>query len=408
MQKPPLLFLAHRIPFPPNKGDKIRSFHLLRHLAASHRVYLGAFVDDPGDFVHEAALGQWCADVCLQPLNGMRAKLRSLEGLVTGRPLTLPYYRNRALQRWVDRVVAEHQIERALVFSGAMAQYVMSARHAGLRRVIDFVDVDSDKWRQYAPRHRWPMSWIYRREGDRLLCFERKAAAASDASLFVSPEEAALFTTLAPRLADRVGYAANGVDFDYFDPQQCGDSPYAPGHADVVFTGAMDYWPNADAVIHFVRDIWPSIANRVPGARFHVVGGGAGSDVAELANEPGVMVHGRVSDIRPWIRHAKVSVAPLRVARGIQNKVLEAMALGVATVVSPQALEGIAAEPGRDLLVADAGAMADAVTMLLQSTLERERVGASGRCLVQQKYGWDDNLAVIDRVLQGGPLRETA
>jgi sugar transferase (PEP-CTERM/EpsH1 system associated) len=402
MSKPALLFLAHRIPFPPNKGDKIRSFHLLRHLAETHRIWLGTFVDDPADHAGVEPLKAWCEQVFVRPLSPRRAKLRSLKGLLTGQPLTVPYYQDAAMQSWVDRVIDEHDIQRVLVFSGAMAQYVMGERHRRLRRVVDFVDVDSAKWSQYAEQHRWPMSWLYRREGTRLLCFERRVAAACDASVFVSPAEAELFRGLAPRQAARVLSAANGVDLDYYDPHGDYPQPYDAGEAPLVFTGAMDYWPNIDAVRWFASEVFPKVLEAVPSARFHIVGGGAGATVTELAQAPGVSVEGRVPDVRPWIRHAAAVVAPLRVARGVQNKVLEGLAMARPTVVTPAALEGIAAVPGESVLLAeDADSLARAVVQVLSAERDAEDLGRAGRQLMESCYRWADNMETVAQALIG-------
>jgi len=400
MTRPALLFLAHRIPYPPNKGDKIRSFHLLRHLAKTHRVFLGAFVDDPADYAGVSALEEHCEQVFLRDLSPIRAKLRSLTGLLRGQPLTVPYYRDSSMQAWVDQVLAEQDIDRVLVFSSAMAQYVLGDDYRHLTRVVDFVDVDSDKWRQYAGQHRWPMSWLYRREGRRLLCFERRVAASCDASLFVSPAEAELFRSLAPRHADRVGYAANGVDLDFFDPALNLENPYQPEELPLVFTGAMDYWPNVDAVQWFATQILPLVRASYPQATFHIVGGGAGPAVQALVAEPGVQLAGRVPDVRPWLQHAAAVVAPLRVARGVQNKVLEGLAMARPTVVTPAALEGIAACPDETLLLgSDAAAVAKAVVRVLDDPAAAAALGQRGRILMEQTYRWEENMAVIGRAL---------
>lgn len=402
MSKPALLFLAHRIPYPPNKGDKIRSFHLLRQLAKDHRVFLGAFVDDPADHAGVEALGQWCEQVFVRDLSPRLARLRSLTGLLSGEPLTLPYYRDGAMQAWVDEVLASQDIDRVLVFSGAMAQYVMADRHAGLTRVVDFVDVDSDKWCQYAGQHRWPMRWIYAREGRRLLDFERRVAGLFTAGVFVSPAEAALFRRLAPEQAQHVWHAANGVDLAYYDPAQPLDNPYRDDEQALVFTGAMDYWPNVDAVQWFANEVLPLIRAARPAVRFHIVGGGAGPAVQALASCEGVQRVGRVPDVRPWIRHAAAVVAPLRVARGVQNKVLEGLAMARPTVVTPAALEGIAATPGEQLLLAgDAAGLAEAVLCVLGDPARGEALGQRGRALMERDYRWEDNMAVFARLLAG-------
>lgn len=392
-----LLFLAHRIPYPPDKGDKIRSWHMLRHLTENWRVHLGAFVDDPADWAHVGVLKEICADVCLRPLSPRTGKLRSLTGLATGKALTLPYYQDAVLERWV-RARLGGGIGAVVVYSSAMAQFVMGAH--GVRRVMDFVDIDSDKWRQYAPTKPWPLSWLYAREGRKLLAWERRVATAFDASLFVSEAEAMDFRRLAPESARKVGHFNNGVDTEYFSPDHVLDSPFQEGAPSLVFTGAMDYWPNVDAVAWFAQSVLPLVRRVVPQVRFHIVGSRPGAAVQGLAGE-GVVVTGRVPDVRPYLAHAAMVVAPLRIARGIQNKVLEGMAMGKAVLATPQALEGIAAQADTEVLVAeDAGAQAETVLRLLREPAVAASVGAAARRRVAADYAWGPNLARLDALLR--------
>ena len=196
-----ILFLAHRIPYPPNKGDKIRSWNILKFLARDYRIHLGCFIDDPMDEAYRAAVEEVCESCKFVRLNSKLARLRGLTGLCSGMPITLPYFWDRGLAQWVTGVLQKRDIERVFVFSSSMGQYVLGEDAMKATRVVDYVDVDSDKWRQYAAAKSWPANWIYRRESRTLLAFERKVAAATDASLFVSEAEAALFRDLAPESA---------------------------------------------------------------------------------------------------------------------------------------------------------------------------------------------------------------
>ena len=402
-----LLFLVHRIPFPPNKGDKVRSFHLLRHLAQHYRVWLGTFVDDPDDWRHVDEVRRFCAEVYCAPLDPRRAKLWSLRGLASGEPLTLPYYRHAGLQAWVERVVTEQGIERALAFSSAMAQYLRN--HGALRRVMDFVDVDSAKWAEYAEHKPWPLNWIYRRESQRLLAFERATAQAFAASVFVTEEEAALFRRLAPEVpAEKVIAISNGVDTDYFNPDRDYPNPYPAGERALVFTGAMDYWANVDAVDGFARTVFPEIHRAAPDSRFYIVGARPTAAVQQLATLPGVQVTGTVPDVRPYIAHAAFSVAPLRIARGVQNKVLEALAMGKAALATTAAMKGIGpstppfekGELGGILVADDPRELAQRALTLLADATEMTRRGHSNREWVLRHYDWDRNLGRILPVLE--------
>ena len=400
-----LLFLVHRIPYPPNKGDKIRSFHLLKHLAKHYRVHVGAFVDDPDDWGHVDALGKLAGgEVFLLPLKPRLATLRSAKGLFTGEPLTLPYYRDRRMQDWVDAVLAKGGVRRGLVYSSSMAQYLMP--HAGIARIIDFVDVDSDKWRQYAARKHWPLRWVYRREARHLLEWERLVARRFDAAAFVSEAEAEHFRLLAPECRQRIFGFSNGVDTEYFVPERSHANPFAPGDRPIVFTGAMDYWANVDAVTWFAHEVFGAVRRQVPEASFWIVGARPTPDVKGLETLPGVHVTGSVPDVRPYLAHAELVVAPLRIARGIQNKVLEAMAMAKPIVVSPEALEGIAAEPGVELLLArDRDAFRAHCIALLRG--DRTLSGDAARRRVVADFSWDRHLAGLDHLLDNIPPAAT-
>ncbi len=211
-----ILFLAHRIPYPPDKGDKIRSWHILAYLAKRHQVYLGCYVDDPEDRKHLPLLSEICEECHAVDLDPRRARIRSLKGLFTGEPLSVGYYDDAVMKRWVDAVLTQVRFDGTFLFSSPTAQYVMGRHELTGRVVMDFVDVDSDKWAQYARSKTWPLSMIYAREQRLLLEFERTVARDVDASLFVSPKEAELFRTLAPEFAGKIGHLNNGVDFDLF------------------------------------------------------------------------------------------------------------------------------------------------------------------------------------------------
>ncbi|ENO78163.1 TIGR03087 family PEP-CTERM/XrtA system glycosyltransferase [Thauera sp. 63] len=391
---PPVLYLVHRIPYPPNKGDKVRSFNILRQLARTRRVFLGTFVDHPDDRQHVARLGEWCEDVCAVELDPRFGRIKSLRGLLTGEALSLPYYRSARLAQWVRTTVAQHGITQAVAFSGPMAQYLDAP---GLqRRIVDFCDVDSAKWTQYAADRPWPMSWLYRREGEHLLAFERKAAMDSDASLFVTEAEAALFIRSAPEARERTQVMQNGVDADYFSPANGGESPYPAGGPVIVFSGAMDYWPNIDAVTWFATELLPQIRRSVPEARFWIVGMNPAPAVQALTGE-GITVTGTVPDVRPYSAHANVVVAPLRIARGIQNKVLEAMAMARPVVVSAEAAVGLSARKGEDCEIAQNGEEAvRMVTRLLQDPDVGCVMGAAARRCVVENYSWQAHLARLD------------
>lgn len=396
-----LLYLVHRLPYPPNKGDKVRSYNLLKHLAQRHQIYLGTFIDDPADAAYLDTVRALCADMYVARLSPRLAKLRSLLGLFSGEALSLPYYREGGLRDWVQATRARESIDGAVIFSSVMADYIPDMDQ--MPTLVDFVDLDSAKWTQYATTHRWPLSWIYRREGRQLLRFERDVARRARRSFFVTDAEFALFEEAAPECADRVEVMCNGVDADFFSPDHVFTLPYPAGEIPLVFTGAMDYWPNIDAVVWFAEAVLPELRRHHPSLRFYVVGRSPDPAVQALAANPaaGIVVTGTVDDVRPYIAHAAVIVAPLRIARGIQNKVLEAMAMAQAVIASTTCAEPIDAEPGTELLCATTAEEYIAhINALLAAPAEVQRIGKAARQRVINRYSWQAHLSRIDRFIE--------
>ena len=397
--KPALLYLCHRIPYPPNKGDKIRSFHLLKHLSRNHRVFLGAFIDERSDWEYTSRLDEWCEDSCFLQLKPSLAKLRSMSGFLTNQALTLPYYFDSGMARWIGSITSREKIDTVLVYSSAMAQYVLGPEFAAANRILDLVDVDSDKWRQYSKNKAWPMSWVYRREADKLFEFERKAAASLDHSFFVSSKEADLFKQLAPEIAQKVSFYNNGVDTEAFSPDLDFPSPYSDEPQVITFTGAMDYWPNGDAVIWFANEVFPAIRQKRPRAKFYIVGSNPSERVLALDSRDGVVVTGPVDDIRPYIKHAATIVAPMRIARGIQNKVLEGMAMARPVVVTSMGLEGIAARDKSEVwVVDDAPGFVERIDTILEQG--DYALGVAARERVCNDFTWEQSLPKIDSQIE--------
>jgi polysaccharide biosynthesis protein PslH len=391
-----ILFLAHRIPWPADRGDKIRSHHLLKHLCDMAPVHVGCFADGARDlgFVGEMAAMLASSHVELRSKPIWRA---GAEALLTGQPISLRSFGSRTMQRWVDGLLASGKISHIFCFSGQMAQYV-PADFDG-RFVMDFVDVDSAKFESYAVEGSGPMRWVNAREGRLLAAFEKDVARRADASLLVSEAEAALFRSRTG--ADNVIALGNGIDTAYYDPQAAFRKLHPP-FADplIVFTGQMDYRPNIEAVGDFARNAVPIIRARHPEATFAIVGRNPTAAVSELSALPGVQVTGAVDDVRTWLAAADVVVAPLRIARGIQNKVLEAMAMARPTVVSPAAAEGIEAENGQHFFVeADVHAEAERVSALLDDVGLGVQIGRAARAHVESCYGWQKQFAPLNDIM---------
>jgi polysaccharide biosynthesis protein PslH len=401
-----ILFLAHRIPWPADRGDKIRSHHILKRLCEMAPVHVGTFADDERDigFVSEMEGILASSHVELRTKPQWQA---GAEALMTGQPVSVCSFGSGSMQDWVDVLLASGRISHIFCFSGQMAQYV--PKDFGGKFVMDFVDVDSAKFESYAGEGNPLMRWINAREGRLLGKFEQEIALRADASLLVSEAEADLFRNRAG--AKNVMALGNGIDTDFYDPASKFKKlhPVFPDPL-IVFTGQMDYRPNIEAVTDFARNAMPLIRASHTEATFAIVGRNPTPTVSELSMLPGVQVTGAVDDVRTWLAAADVVVAPLRIARGIQNKVLEAMAMARPVVVSPAAAEGIAAEDGVHFHVErHVEAEAKRVCTLLDQGKSALEMGKVARVHVVTHYGWASQLAPLDAVMQyQRPLAEAA
>jgi sugar transferase (PEP-CTERM/EpsH1 system associated) len=374
---------------------------MLLRLRRAHRLHVAAFIDDPKDLNHldqvrRAAGGE----TLFLPIAPVSAHLRDLRALLTGRSIVCSHFRVRALERWIARVVIEHELRGAFVSSSAMADYAM--RCPRLRRgpmILDMVDVDSAKYGRYSVQAGRPIRWIYALEARRLGRHERRAAQWFDSTLLVAHQETALLKSMAPESESRIQTVPNGVDLQFFDPRLALPNPF-PGDAPpiLVFVGRMDYPPNEDAAAWFARAVLPMIAACQPAVRFWIVGANPSVRVRRLAGLPGVSVTGRVHDVRPYLAHARVAVVPLRLAFGVQNKVLEAMAMGCPVVATTAATRALSIRPGRDALVADTPAeFADAVALALNPSVA-DVLGQAGRAYVENVHVWEETLRPVDQL----------
>ena len=393
-----ILFLCHRIPFPPDRGDKIRSYHLLKALARLAPVHVATFAENNADFEAESGLAEIATSHYLvqRDLSNVRA---GIAAITQKKPVSLTAFENQGIYEFVARIIQERNIETIFVFSGQMAQYV-PADWAG-RLIMDFVDVDSAKFASYANQSGFPMAWMYRREERLLRAFEAQIAHIADISTLVSGAEAQLFRKRINNPNARIVALGNGIDTVFYDPEKMAqmDNPFA-GYSgtkqNLVFTGQMDYPPNIEAVSSFAQEVLPHIREQFPDATFHIVGRNPTKTVTALNQINGVHVHGPVSEILPYLGYADVIVAPLRTARGIQNKVLEAMAMARPVVVSSAAAEGIDAIHDRHFLVAATpDEEARAVCEFLSDPLKSRACGEQARAHMIARYGWDAQLALL-------------
>ena len=344
-----VLFIAHRTPYPPNKGDKLRSLWELKELSKCSDVDLLAFYDDPGDGDYVDELKKFCRHVYLEKLPFVRSRVNALRFLLRGRSVTTGFFYSAQMAAKVDALLKTGVHDRVVVFSSSMAQYVEKTE---IFKVLDLVDVDSDKWQQYAQRQSGPSKWLWRREGRLLGEYEARMAKEFSCTLVCTEGEAALLRSKATEGSIEV--LQNFLDVNRYDPTDVTLpeevrrwQPY------LVFSGSMDYFPNVDAVTYFCREIFPLIHKQLPSVRLVIAGRNPIRAVRKLVSSGQVELTGSKPDLRPYLAGAAAAVVPMRIARGVQNKILEALATGI-PVISTSAAANALPESLRSLLsVAD-------------------------------------------------------
>jgi sugar transferase (PEP-CTERM/EpsH1 system associated) len=391
-----ILYLAHRIPYPPNKGEKIRAFHQLLHLSQHHTIHLVCLVDDPNDLEYVSILERYCASVVAVYRRKTSALCLAARALLTRKPLSVAAFYRKALAEEIARKLHTETVDVIFVSSAAMAEYVLEV--STLPRVIDFVDVDSEKWRQYAQHHAIPLAWIYDLEARRLAAYEAHIAHVFNHAILISHAEKRLFQQ---RIGDRpIAVISNGVDLNYFVPA----SAKAASHRlpTLVFTGAMDYFPNVDAVEYFCSAIFPLVRAVVPDCWFSIVGRHPTRRVLALSKHPNVTVTGAVPDVRPYLAQATIAVAPFRLARGVQNKVLEAMASGLPVVGTSRAFEGIMATEEDGIRIADDPQhfATGLIALLTGNDTVRQQCALQARRYVEAHHQWSKQGAQLEHLLQ--------
>ncbi len=393
-----ILFLAHRVPFPPDRGDRIRAHHLLKALARLGPVHVGCFSDGESEAARAELIGiaaSHCIAPCTKPL-----PLAGIEAVLAGKPVSLTAFHSRRLEAWVRDTVATQAIDAIVVFSGQMGQYIPEDFEG--RVVIDLCDVDSAKFESYAAAGE--RVWLNAREARLLAREEERLGHRADATLLISAAEAALYRR---RLSDPAGVKVevigNGIDAQYFDPAATAPHPEmtrAKG-PHFVFTGQMDYRPNEQAALWVIESLMPVLRARMPEAMFHVVGRNPTRALMAHHGTPGVHVWGEVPDVRPFLAAADAVLAPLLIARGVQNKVLEAMAMAKPVVLTLEAATGIAADDSSHWLVCppDPVVMAARIEYLLSASEAADRIGANARRFVLERHDWKAMLAPLAALL---------
>ncbi len=397
-----ILFLCHRIPYPPNKGDKIRSFNEIKYLSKKHNTSLVFLIDNENDKKYIDELKKYCETIDYDVIHPKWQKIKSLPYLLFKQPISIPYFYSQKLQKVIDNRLSTVDFDVIFAFSSPMAEYVFNSKvkiSKKTKLIMDFVDVDSDKWRMYSEHTAFPKSLVYKNEWKGLMSYEKKIGKKFDMNIFVTDTEVELFKSFATDV--KAVSVPNGVDYSFFNAVRS-EAGSKKAHYNILFTGAMDYFPNEDGVLYFYRKIWPLIKMKTPQSKFYIVGSNPSKKVKRISgSDKDVIVTGQVSDIRKYMYKADVFVAPLRMARGVQNKVLEALASGLPVVATPQAVNGLSCNGNGYLFIEDSDSAFAERTIQFASTRLGDEALQKRELFLKERHNWELNMALLEKVIVG-------
>ncbi len=387
-----ILYVCHRFPYPPKRGGKIRPFHTIRHFSRSHEVTVCSLARSRAEAEEGRGIAPFCKRFEMELVDRRLQVLRMVACLASSRPSSMGFFHSAHLARRIRALLAAERFDLIFVHCSSVAPYVAAVR--GVPKILDFGDMDSQKWLSYAHHKPFPLSLGYRLEGTKLERAERRLAGQFD--LCTATTRAEWDTLESYGTGIPTDWFPNGVDSEYFSPV---DEPYEPDT--ISFVGRMDYYPNQECMFDFCRNAWPVVRQRRPSARLLIVGADPSRAVQRLAEIPGVTVTGSVADVRPYLHRSAVMVAPLHIARGTQNKILESLAAGVPVVTSPVAAGGVDAQDGEHLLVAKTAAdCAAAVLRILDDPSERRRLAQAGRRRMLSHHSWSHSMQRLDGIVE--------
>ena len=388
-----MLYIAHRIPFPPNKGDKIRSFNELKSFSKEYEIDLLTFVDYKSDLKYKQDLAEICSNIYVYKLHHISGIVRSLLFFIFGKSLSEGFYYRHDVYTKINSLLKKRNYKIIFCYSAQIAQYVL--RYEDRLRIMDFVDVDSDKWRQYGRQKKFPLNRVYYIEGQRLLNFEKAISKKFLLSIFSTEQERRIFRNSGA--SGNIIAINNGVDTEFFSPQ------HFPKENALVFVGAMDYFPNIDAVQWFTDSVFLPLLRRRPDIKFYIVGSNPVHGVKKLANlSPNIIVTGFVKDVRPYLARSKMAVMPIRIARGIQNKILEAMAMRIPVILNEKLYKTLHPIDKRELFIyRDADDLLDIINNTIDNDSLLMEKGKLLREYVKKNYNWNINITTLkDRISQ--------
>jgi polysaccharide biosynthesis protein PslH len=391
-----ILYICHRFPFPPNRGGKIRPFQMIRHLSQRNEVTVASLAHTQEEFEAGAGLRDHCSEIIAEILPDSTRWPQAVLALPSSTPSSVAYFHSNRLRERIESSWRQKKYDAVMVHCAFVAQYTLGLQGPALR-ILDYGDMDSAKWMDYAEHRRFPLSAGYAIESRKLRRYEREMAKRFDRITITTQGENEEFKTLGvPKPCTVI---PNGVDGNFFQPAKMGGGT----KPNIVFLGRMDYFPNIDGVLWFVREVYPHIRRAMPSAELQIVGADPSKEILRLRSIEGVTVTGFVKDVRPYLTEAAVAIAPLRIARGTQNKILECMAAGIPVVSTPQAAKGIQAVAGEHIVVADgAQETSSSVLELLNDPARRIRIATSARAQVERAHSWPESMKVLDSVFAQG------
>jgi polysaccharide biosynthesis protein PslH len=387
-----ILFVCHRFPFPPNRGGKIRPFNMIRHLSAKHEVVVGSLAHSEQELQAGSGLIGYCSEIVAEVVPERLRWTRAAGALFSTTPSSVAYFRSPELLQKVEKVSRRIVFDWIIVHCAFAAQYAI--RIPATFRLMDFGDLDSGKWSDYGKWKAYPAASGYRLEASKLRRYEKDIAQQFDHCTLTTSGELEEFKKLQPIRPHTV--IPNGVDLTYFQAERS----LTQNKKAIVFLGRMDYFPNIDGIVYFTKEILPSIRKRIPDVELWIVGSNPTQEVRRLAAIPGILVTGHVPDVRFYLAQAAVSIAPLRVARGTQNKILESMAMGIPVVATGEAAKGIQASAPKHFLVADTPELfASEVVRILTNSVLSKSLSEAGRKRIKTVHTWAASMSILEAVL---------
>lgn len=387
-----ILFLSHRFPYPPTFGSKVRAFNVIRHLARQHEVTVLSIVRSEAEAQEAQGISEFCSEHRAFRVHNAVQAAKIAVTLPTPLTASEAFFHSAALQREIDRQLAQRSYDLVFAHCSAVGRYVEHVE--ALPKLMDFCDVDSRKWLDYLDFKPWPLTVGYRWEAMRMAAAERRMARRFDQVTVATQGEVA--TLAQAGVHERVDWFPNGVDVEYFQPSGTLHDPNV-----IAFVGRMDYFPNEQCMVDFCAEVWPKLRQARPALRLQIVGAAPTARVQALGRIDGVTVTGSVPDVRPYVQRSALTITPLKIARGTQNKILEAMAMEVPVVSSRIAASGVDAVPGEHLLVADAPEEAcDTILRVLDDPAERARLARAGRARVLSHHAWPNAMQRLDGIIE--------